>query len=105
MVVALGCLAGSVVQTKLAPCQQNAGDKTQGGGASELLGTALQGTILRVVCGYSELGVWRIFWGNRQEPGWPIETATTTEAAARVRPPAGAALQLVASKRRGVRGS
>ena len=61
----------------------------------------LQSTVLRVVCGYSELGVWRIFWGYRQEPGWPIETAATTEAAAGIRPPAGAALQLASERTEG----
>ena len=97
MVVALGCLAGSLVRTKLAPRQQNAGNQTHGSGAQELLGTVLQSTILHVVCGYGKLWVWRIFWGNRQEPGWPIETAVTTEAAAGVRPLAGAALQLASA--------
>ena len=56
--------------------------------------TALQGTVLLGVCGYSELEDPRIQWWWRQQLRWSGSTAVTKSAAAGVRVRSGSALLL-----------
>ena len=72
----------------------DAGDHGDGETSPELLGTALQGTVLLGVCGYSELEDSRIQWWWRQQLRWSESTAATKSAAAEVRVRSGSALLL-----------
>ena len=69
----------------MATSASDAGDHGDGETSPELLGAALQGTVLLGVCGYSELEDSRIQWWWRQQLRWSESTAATKSAAAGVR--------------------
>ena len=56
----------------------DAGNHSNDGDSPELLGTALQITASRVVCGYGELAVRRILWSKQRGLGWSVVTAAAS---------------------------